>query len=159
MNLFSRERKGISIIETLIVVALIAIFGMVSLTNLLGRRGTNEFNGTVKQMGALLREAQSRAMSQASGTTWGVHFSNATSGAFFALFAGPSYSTSTQRGYYKMPQTMAYTTSTIASGATKTVTFTQITGFTASTTIGLYSLRTASLSSTISIASSGAVAY
>jgi prepilin-type N-terminal cleavage/methylation domain-containing protein len=152
-------RKGTTMIELLLVIGILAVIATVGGISLLGRRGTTEFQGTAQQMVAALREAQSRAVSQASGTTWGVQFSNATSGPFFAVFAGPAYSTSTRRAYYNLPPITAYVTSSLAEGATRTVLFSQITGMTTSTTIAIYSVRNSALSSTISIATSGAVSY
>jgi hypothetical protein len=91
-----------------------------------------------------------------------VHFSNPSgTTSFYALFQ-TSYSTATVvGGLYRLPPTVAFTTSTIASGATLDVIFSSLTGISSvSTSIGLYMPKqNTAFSSTISIASSGTVTY
>jgi hypothetical protein len=91
-----------------------------------------------------------------------VHFANTTATApFYALFAGGGYRTSTVVGLYILPSTVAYQTSTLASGATLDVIFSSISGApSVSTSIGLYMPKqNTAFSSTIFIASSGEVSY
>jgi hypothetical protein len=90
-----------------------------------------------------------------------VHFANTTATPpFYALFNG-SYTASTTTGYYALPSTVAYQTSTLAAGATLDVIFSPITGASSvSTSIGFYMPKeNTAFSSTISIASSGAISY
>ena len=90
-----------------------------------------------------------------------MHFSNATATApFYALFTG-SYSASATVGYYPLPSTVAYQTSTLATGATLDVVFSPISGAAStSTSIGFYMPQeNVAFSSTISVASSGEVSY
>ncbi len=146
--------------EVIVVVALIAAFGAVVTLNLLGKKGTSELDATAKQIVAILREAQSRSVSQSDGAGWGIHFENSTSTApFYALFRS-SYSLQNRIGYYRLPSTVGYATSSIASGASKDVTFSQITGVAnASTSVQIQLLNNLSVSSTIYVASSGAVRF
>lgn len=155
-----RKDSGTTIIELVLVIGMIAILATVFLVNLQGRKGKTELTTTTQQIAALLREAQSRSVAQSSGTSWGVHFENSTTTAsFYALFNG-TYSTSSRIGYYRLPATVNYSTSSLASGASKEVTFTQITGTaSASTSITIFSVTDMSQSSTISVASSGAVGF
>lgn len=99
-------------------------------------------------------------MAQEQGVSWGVHFANATNTApFYAFMASSTYSTATVVGYYRLPPSISYLTSTLASGAALDVTFSPITGAaSASTSIGLFAVGQA-LSSTIRISSSGATSY
>ncbi len=153
-------KKGTTIIELVLVIGLVAILGVIFLVNLQGRKGKTELTTTAQQVAALLREAQSRSMTQSSSTAWGVHFENSTgTSPFYALFA-TSYSTSSRRGYYRLPPTVNYATSSLASGASKEISFTQITGAaSASTSVTIFSISDVSQSSTISVASSGAVSF
>ena len=154
------KTSGITIIELVLVIGLVAILGTIFLVNLQGRKSQTELTTTAQQMAALLREAQSRSVAQSSSTIWGVHFENSTSTTpFYALFAG-TYSVSSHAGYYRLPSTVGYATSSIASGASKEITFTQITGTaSASTSVSIFSVADINQSSTISVASSGAVSF
>lgn len=151
---------GFSTIELLIVIGIIGILAIVSLPNLVGRRSRVELDNTARQIAASLREAQSRSLAQESATSWGVHFENSTTTSpFYALFKG-SYSSSTRVNYSRLPSSLGYATSSIPLGAAKEVTFSQISGLaSAATSTTIYLLTDATQSSTISVASSGAVSY
>ncbi len=132
-------RKGFSLVEILIVIGITAVIGVVVLTSLTGRRHRVELENTARQIATLLREAQSRSMSQDSSTSWGVHFENSTTtAAFYELFSGTVYSTSSVVGHYRLPNIVRFATSSVPSGSSSTVIFAQITGLpSASTTISL----------------------
>ena len=159
-NARNHYRTGLTLIEILIVTALIAIFAGFGLISLLGRRSKTEVESTARQIVGLLREAQSHSMSQSSSTGWGVRFSNATDTVpFYAMFAGSSYAPSGETGHYRLPERVFYVTSTIASGAVKDVSFSQITGApSTSTTVGIVGFG-GTISSTISISSSGLINF
>jgi len=161
-------RKGFTLIELLVVVGIIIAFSAIVFAVLASRRSTADLTATSEQIATLLRQAQSDSIAQENSATqggtisWGVHFSNPTPPAvpFYALFTG-SYGVTTTVGYYTLPSTVAYQTSTLASGATLDVIFSPITGSpSASTTIRLYMPKeNTAFSSTISIASSGVIKY
>ncbi len=155
------RRSAFSIIETLLVVALTIVLGLLALKSYSGSQGKTDLDGTTKQMAVILRQAQGQSMSQSSNTTWGVYFSNTTATRpFFALISSSSYSTSTIAGRYILPTTLAFVTSTLAQGASLTVSFAPIIGTaSASTSFTIYVMARPSLSSTISIASSGEVGF
>lgn len=155
-----RSRRGITFVELMIVLGFVAVLATVVVLNPTTNRDQKVFDGTVREVISLLREAQARAMAQSSSTTWGVRFDNTTSTApFFALFWGV-YSTSTKVGHYALPPTVMFATSSLALGAAREVAFAQLTGApTASTSIGFRSTRLSALFSTIVIASSGLVVY
>jgi type II secretory pathway pseudopilin PulG len=154
--------KGFTLIELLVTLTLVIVIGAVVFSNLGTKRTDADLIATDQQIGSLLRQAQVDAMDQESDVAWGVHFSNSTSVApFYALFK-TSYSTSSVvGGLYRLPPTVAFTTTTLASGATLDVIFSSVSGLASvSTSIGLYMPKESSaFSSTISIASSGSVAY
>lgn len=154
------RRAGFTLVEIIAAVVLfVAFIVLVTTANFWGGRNKADLDGAAKNVAALLREAQSDAMAQEQGVAWGVHFAN-TAAPFYALFASSTYATSAIVGYYPLPATVAYVTATLASGASMDITFSQITGAaSASTSIGLYSRPMTSLSSTIFVASSGAVSY
>jgi prepilin-type N-terminal cleavage/methylation domain-containing protein len=154
--------KGFTLIELLITVSIVVIILLASFVNLRGGNNLITLNDTTRQVATLLRQAQSNAMAQKSNTTWGVHFENATiTQPFYALFGGASYSTTTIVGRYILPTAVAYTTSTLASGATRDVLFAQITGIpSASTTIGFLVPTQLVVSTTlVTVSVAGAVSY
>jgi prepilin-type N-terminal cleavage/methylation domain-containing protein len=151
------KKRGFTLIELLIVVAILIIISVVVVVNLAGKKLNADLVSTTQQIVTTLRQAQSDSMAQEKGMSWGVHFDNSTTTTpFFALFSG-SYATGTISGHYPLPSTVAYSTSTLASGATLDIIFSQITGAaSASTSIGLYMPKeSTALSSTIAISSLG----
>ena len=154
------SRTGFTLLELVLALAIVVIFGLVLLLNLPGRRNRGELEETAQQIAALLREAQSRSVSQASSSAWGVHFENSTITApFYALFAS-SYASTSVVTFYRLPQRVQYINSTLAFGESKNITFQQLSGFAvASTTIGIVLVQDPRVSSTLRVASSGAVTY
>ncbi len=68
-------------------------------------------------------------MSGQTGNAWGVHFENSTGTApFYVLFQGVYSTTSTSGSRYRLPADVSYVTSSIASGASTTVTFPFLSG-------------------------------
>jgi prepilin-type N-terminal cleavage/methylation domain-containing protein len=159
-------RKGFTLIELLVVLGIMIAVSAMVFANLAGRRSNADLTATTQEVATLLRQAQSDAAFQennakANDIAWGVHFANTTATpSFYALFTG-SYAASTTAGYYALPSTVAYRTSTLAVGATLDVLFSPVTGASSvSTSIGFYMPKqNAAFSSTISIASSGAISY
>ena len=161
-------RKAFTLIELVLVLGIMIVIGAIVFATLAGRRSNADLTSVTQRVATLLRQAQSDAVAQQNGAvagssvSWGVHFANTTATApFYAIFAGSSYSATSTVGYYALPLTVAYQTSTLASGAALDVIFSPITGVAqTSTSIGFYMPKeNTAFSSTISIASSGAVSY
>jgi prepilin-type N-terminal cleavage/methylation domain-containing protein len=154
------DRSGFTLIELLIVIAIIVILGVVTTLNLQGQKNSSDLTVTTQEIATLLRQAQSDSVSQEQAAAWGVYFSNATATApFYALFEN-TYSTSTTQGYYRLPPTVGYVSSSLALGATTSITFAQVSGVASrSSAIGLYLTAQPTISSNIKIASSGAISY
>lgn len=120
-------------IELLIVIGVIAALAFISVTTLVGRRSRVELDNTSRKIVATLREAQSRSAAQEGGTIWGVHFDNATSPAFYALFK-TSYNASNTVSRYPLSANVRYATSSVSSGGTLDITFAQISGIPSTST-------------------------
>jgi prepilin-type N-terminal cleavage/methylation domain-containing protein len=153
------SRNGFTFAEMLVVVGIITLIAVVTFLNLSGRRGVTDLNNSKKQIGALLREAQSRSVSRDDDMRWGVHFENSTgTSPFYALFSGV-YSSTNTISYYRLPSMVGYITSTLAIGSHKEIVFEKLSGITTSTSIAVYLISNPISSTTISIASSGALSY
>lgn len=154
-----RLRGGFTLIEVLIVIAIIIILGVITVVNLTGSHYKNAVDSTAQQMVTLARQAQDDAASQLQDATWGIHFSNATNTSpFYSLFQGSAYTTTSTLGSYPLPSGVAYLPSSLASGATLDVTFAPVSGAaSASTSITIYSLANPGFADTISINSLGLV--
>lgn len=155
----SLRKKGFTLIEVLLTVAIMAILAVIAVVSLNGKKNSNDLSSTASEVTALLREAQSRAVTQVQDASWGIHFSNATATApFYALFYS-SYGPTTTVDYYRLPSDVAYVSSTLPVGESLDVIFSQISGMaSASTTIGFYNIAQSSLPSiSIAVALSGAI--
>jgi type II secretory pathway pseudopilin PulG len=153
----------------MIVIAVIAVIAVVTVVSLSGNSSKARLDDTTKQIGALLREAQSNAMSQSQGASWwGVHFDNTNPGAaFYSLFytMNASYASGTQVGYYVLPPSICYATSTVPTGSSSNIIFSGVIGApSASATITLQLMTssgcgTAVSSSSVSRAASGKIFF
>jgi type II secretory pathway pseudopilin PulG len=153
------RRRGFTILEVALAMFMGTIFALLFFTNLVGYRNRSDFEATEKKIAAVLREAQSRASARSSSTTWGVRFENSTNTTpFYALFHG-TYGTSTRVGYYSLPASVAYVTSSLNAGSSTEVTFSQITGAASASTTIVIQMRSGGATSTIRVSTSGAVSY
>jgi prepilin-type N-terminal cleavage/methylation domain-containing protein len=181
------KRKGFTLIELLITVIIAVVIAAATFLDYSGKKQSTDLTAVTQEAGTLVREAQSRTMAgDQNGTTgngfWGVQFSNSTNTLpFYALFYATStagVASGTVTGHYSLPSTIAYTTSSIATGGTVYVYYSSgltpgispgaheaCTGFscpsgTSTIMVGLYTLNQIPLlSSTISIVPSGGVSY
>jgi prepilin-type N-terminal cleavage/methylation domain-containing protein len=154
------DKRGVSLIEMMVVAGVIVVLTACVFLILTGRRSQSDLDSTTRQIASLLREAQSRTVADESGARWGVHFENSTGTApFYALFR-TSYSKNNLAGFYRLPASVGYATSSLAAGASREAIFNPISGASsASTSIKINLLVNPSRSSTISVASSGVVRY
>lgn len=158
------ERKGFTLIELLVTVGIIVVLGIASALLLSGRKNTADLSSADQQVGTILREAQSRAATQASDATWGVYFGNPTSTRpFFALFSGTSYSASGTLEYYALAPDVCYVTSSIPSGSSTQVTFTPVTGTPSASATIVLGLSTGgcgkAATTTVTVSSQGEISY
>lgn len=155
-------RKGFTLIEVLITLAIVIAIGTVSYVNLIGRKSTANLTATTTQIGDLLRQAQSDSMTDAQGAEWGVHLDGTTSTMeYFSLFSSPNgtYASGTLSSKYSLPPGICYATSTVAVGSSTNIVFTAISGIpNASTTVILQLMSNSGCAAATSSAIAGGVA-
>lgn len=156
----NKFKSGFTLVELILIIALMVVIVMISILALGGRKGTTELEGITKQIVSQLREAQSKSASQINSTTWGVRIDNATSGAYFGGYSSSTYSTSTKAGYTRLPRNVRFVTSTLPVGSFREITFSQISGLPSTTTvISLQLTDTPSVSTTITVGERGVIGY
>jgi prepilin-type N-terminal cleavage/methylation domain-containing protein len=130
------SRRGFTLIEILVVVAILSTVSLVTFLGFFGRKRATDLSSVNSQIVAVLHEAQNRSMTQYQGSAWGVHFESGTSTfSFYALFHD-AYSTTTVADRYVLPSDTQFASSTIPAGTSLDIVFAQITGIpSASTTI------------------------
>lgn len=156
------KRRAFTIVELLLGIGIIVILTAVTLTTILSRKSRTELDNTVRQIASLLREAQTRSINQASSTSWGVRLENATSNPFYSLFMTSTYSTDTRVGYYTIPASMRYATSSLPVGSSIDITFSQLTGSPSASSSILFELVSGtevSATATVFINGSGLITY
>lgn len=121
-------RGGFSLMEMVVVVALISILSVIAVTNLIERAAHEELDAATTQIATTLREAQSKAATQEGGTSWGVHFENSTATPpFYALYKDP-YSTGSVVLRKSLSRGVRFSSSSIPFGGFSNILFAQITG-------------------------------
>jgi prepilin-type N-terminal cleavage/methylation domain-containing protein len=151
------SRKGFTLLEVVVTVAVIAIIGIAAALILPGKKNSNDLTLTAAQVMASLREAQSRSVTELQGTSWGVHFDNSISGhPFYALYVG-SYSPSSTVSYNPLPTDLGFVATTLPVGSSTNILFNQISGAAPSTTVSVYLRTNPSQVATVSINSVGVV--
>ncbi len=164
----SYDRRGFSLIEIAIVIAIIGIISIVAISNLFSRRSRVDLDNSTRQIVTLLRDAQSRSINQEDNVVWGVHFDNTTTtSGFYSLFK-TSYSATNTVARYNLPNLVQFATSSIASGGTLDITFTNISGVPSTSTsitvqlvvnIGAGGVTEVATSTTITISSTGLISF
>lgn len=155
-----KPSPGFSLIELLVVVGVIIILSVATFRNFFTRSAFGTLDSASKQVVATLREAASRSAAQEGATAWGVHLGNTTNtAAFYALFK-TSYSSANTVGYYRLPDGVSYSTSSIALGSSIDVIFSQIYGIPSATpSITLNLTRGTATSTTIIVNSTGLISF
>jgi prepilin-type N-terminal cleavage/methylation domain-containing protein len=150
--------SSFTLIELLIVIAIFSVIIALTFSNLFGKRQATDLSAAKQEIVALLREAQSRAANQDGGKNWGVYFGNpASSTSFFSLYSSSSYAGSAIESH-PLPSDLGY--SLPPSASSTDINFSQITGLPGqSATIGIYVISNPAESSTIIVATSGAISY
>ncbi len=153
-----RTRFGFTLIEILVVSGISILLIALTFTFLVGRRSGVEVTTTIQSMQSVLKDAQSRSITYASSSVWGVRFANTSPTPFYALFVG-EYSSSNVVYSYRLPSSVSYSSSSIPVETVFDITFARGSGLpSTATSITLFS-SSGVASSTLQVASSGVISY
>lgn len=95
------QTTGFSLLELLLVMAILAIIGSLSSAFLFGQKLSTELEEEARKILSVLRLAQNKAVTLEQNSSWGVHFDNTGPDPFYDMFLGSSYAgaTTTERFY------------------------------------------------------------
>lgn len=127
IRIIACQTKSFTLVEVLLSVGILVVLVSMVVVGLGAYKGRTAFDLDANQIVALLRNAQSRAVSQDRGQGWGVQFTNSgTTGSQYALFWGTSYVTSS----VVVAGTLGYSSvfTDPAPGFSKTIVFNPVTG-------------------------------
>jgi prepilin-type N-terminal cleavage/methylation domain-containing protein len=85
-------RRGITLIEIIIVISIIGIISAITVPNLSNFHRQQELKNTTEDIFSLLNEARNNTISSKNSTTYGVHFLSDKA----ILFTGTTYNDSTE---------------------------------------------------------------
>lgn len=142
-------RSGFTLVELLIVLAVIALVASAATFSFTQLDGTQSVDKTTLSVLSFLNEAQSKAISSTDDSNFGVRILNNK----IIFFEGTSYGTARASSSYVLSNLVAIATS---SGIGTDVIFNSLTGQTnASGTINIYLVSSPKTSSTIQVFSTG----
>ncbi|MEK7089654.1 MAG: prepilin-type N-terminal cleavage/methylation domain-containing protein, partial [Patescibacteria group bacterium] len=120
-------RGGFTMLELVIVIAIMAVLSTVGFVSLSGFRGKQNLKKTTDELVAAIVGTQKRSISQDAGSRWNVRFSNTTSsGSQYIVFSGTSYATSAIDKIYGLNRNIQF--SEPYSGSTSNAFFAPFTG-------------------------------
>lgn len=153
------NHRGFTLMEIIISVAVLALFGTISIIYLGSYRRSVSIDTEAEKIVAYLRQAQNRATSGESGVDWGVHFDNPSdSDDYYALFQGDVYNATSSKEIIYLSKQIQF--SDPASSSTKDIIFQRISGWPmATSSVTIQSVADSNLIRTISINSAGQINY
>jgi len=144
---------GFTLIELILVVILFA-FASTSILFILNNQQLGNLEGDAEIVSNTLQEAQNRAAFALEGVPWGVHFDNATTTPFYAIFPGTTYSAPSSTRYlsglveFQAP----------ASGTSTDIVFSRINGTVTTTVSIVIRLKTdTTKTKTVSVSTQGKI--
>jgi prepilin-type N-terminal cleavage/methylation domain-containing protein len=93
---FFAPRRGFTLVELLIAVAIISAVSVGGFIALFKYRGSREVELTVNELASVVRDTQRKSVTQQGGKRWGIRFENSSAGAgSLKVFSGTSFASGT----------------------------------------------------------------
>lgn len=118
-------RKGFTLVEVLLVVAITAILATITLAFSYGIRSRKDLDLAVNSVAAVVRDAQQKSITQEDMTKWGVHLGR-NSISIYDLFKDV-YAAANILSAYQLPHGVEFNNGDWG-GTTHDITFTQVDG-------------------------------
>ncbi len=153
----SKKHSGFTLVELLIVIAIISILTGIGMANYFGLSQESQVKTMAERIVSDMRATVSKSASQQDGQQWGMHFDNTVAGqGFYSIWYGPTYATGTTTEKTSFAaSTIQFTTP--ASGTSTDIIFTTPYGLpSASTTIVISS---GGISYEVTIDANGTIGY
>lgn len=153
------KSKGFTLLEIILVLAILAIIGSIGFTYLGGYKSSTEIDETANQIVGKLREVQAKAMAGEDNLSWGVHFDNIDANdPYYEIFSGAAYPGTIAEKIYLNSLAQDARFQTPSSGTSVNIIFSKITGAPSSAqNIVVYLLSLPDATKTINIEMSGRV--
>jgi prepilin-type N-terminal cleavage/methylation domain-containing protein len=148
--------RGFTILELVIVLGISAILASAGFSYSFKQKKTQALRSSTKSIVALLRDVRSRSLGQEGGESWGVRFSNLSSGDDeYEVFTGELYNSGSVIQKYKLGST-GVEFSSPSEGQIIDIVFDSITGRSSPSLI-ILSIPTDAITGRISISSLGQI--
>lgn len=152
--MIKQSRAGFTILELVFVVTFIALAGSAALF-LFKNQEQGALESEVQGVLTRVRDARARAQAGVDGLAWGIHFENATSVPFYAMYPGSTY-ISASSTVFNLSASVGY--ATLPQGSSTEILFTKLSGASSvSTTIQFRLQSDTSKTKTLLISSEGNV--
>jgi len=149
-NNFKQGRVGLSMVELIITIGVMAIVVSAGFVNLRNFQGKNALSNEADSIVAVLRRAQQNAVGQENASAWGVKFFNQVSGGdYYQVFYGASYATGTADSIKYLSLGLKFTSPT--SGNSTEILFVKGTGLTNVATVVIAESKDLSNTKTVSV--------
>ncbi|MEK7192318.1 MAG: prepilin-type N-terminal cleavage/methylation domain-containing protein [Patescibacteria group bacterium] len=90
--------KAFTLIEILITISIAVVLLTTSFLGLSGYRRNQSLDLSSKSITAVLRDSQTKSMTQQSSKQWGAHFENTPAGRdFYEIFSGANYAAASEK--------------------------------------------------------------
>jgi len=110
-------RRGLTLIELTISVAIIALVGLLAMASFVQSRNVRDLSNSGQELLSILRQAQAKALAGENNSAWGVHLE----GARFVLFRGTAFSGAPFIEEFVLPANIEMVNITLAGGGTDVV--------------------------------------
>jgi prepilin-type N-terminal cleavage/methylation domain-containing protein len=148
--------KGLTLVELLLALSIMAILATVGVLNLAGYRQRQNLDLAAQEITNALRDAQQRSMSQEFENPWGIRFQGVASGKdLYHLFTGASFTAATST--YDLSPKLEF--AHLRGGQTLDIVFSQVSGTATATQSIVIETVSQSAFAIVNVTAAGRISY